>query len=260
MSEQNAKPILGFLKPDPTTQLAWSGLRRWKWPVWLPLVAVAGIVFSWLPISLALEARTNKAKPEPRIHLVQDMDNQVKFKAQDENPLFLDSRAQRSRVPGTVARGELFLDDAYQLGYTLNADGTPNFLTGFPKQIQEKLENPVSARAFLEKGQLKFNITCATCHGVDGQGNGPVNLRANELGAGVTGWVPPTNMVDSIRIGRANGHLYNTINNGIRKMGGLGTQLTPEERWAVVAYVRTLQLAQNAPATVLSEDDRKKLQ
>lgn len=255
----NANKTLPLFKADPSTRLAWAGFKRWKVPVWLPLVAVAAIVFTWLPISVALSARTDKAKREPRIHLIQDMDNQVKYRPQDANPLFNDGRAQRGRIPGTVARGELMLDDAYYLGYTQSANG-PQFITGYPAQIQAKLDNAETARAFILKGQEKFNLTCAMCHGVDGQGNGPINVRAQELGAGQTGWVAPSNMTDAVRIARVNGHLYNTVNNGIRKMGGYGTQLTPDERWAVVAYVRTLQLAQSAPPSVLSEEDRKKLQ
>lgn len=262
MSELNANKPLPFFKADPSTRLAWAGFRRWKVPVWLSLVAVAFVVFTWLPISLALSARTDKAKRQPRVHLVQDMDNQVKFRPQDANALFNDGRAYRARVPGTVARGELFLDDAYALGYTHSTDGknTPVFITGYPDPIQAKLDKPETARAFLKLGQEKFNITCAMCHGVDGQGNGPVSLRAVEVGAGQTGWVQPSNMIDAIRIARANGHLYNTVNNGIRNMGGYGTQLTPDERWAVVAYVRTLQLAQSAPKSALTADDLKGLQ
>jgi mono/diheme cytochrome c family protein len=258
----NANKNLPFFKIDPTTRLAWGGFRRWKVPVWLSLVAVAFVIFTWLPISVALSARTDKAKREPRVHIIQDMDNQVKYKAQDANPLFNDGRAQRGRIPGTIARGELMIDDVYHLGFSAPKAGetTPQFITGYPEQIQQKLNNPESARAFLELGQTKFNITCAMCHGVDGQGNGPVNVRANELGAGQTGWVQPSNMVDAIRIARPNGHLYNTVNNGIRKMGGYGTQLSPDERWAVVAYVRTLQLAQSAPKSALTAEEAKGLQ
>lgn len=259
MSEMNANKTLPLFKADPSVRLAWAGFRRWKVPVWLPLVAVAFVIFTWLPISIALSARTDKAKRDPRIHLIQDMDNQTKYRPQDANPLFNDGRELRGRIPGTVARGELMLDDAFYLGYTPAANG-PQFINGYPAQVQAKLDNPETARAFLLQGQEKFNITCAMCHGVDGQGNGPVAVRAQELGAGQTNWVAPTNMTDAVRVARANGHLYNTVNNGIRKMGGYGTQLTPDERWAVVAYIRTLQLAQNAPPSVLTDEQRKNLQ
>lgn len=255
----NANKTLPLLKADPSTRLAWAGFRRWKVPVWLPLVAVAFVIFTWLPISMALSARTDKAKREPKIHIIQDMDNQPKYRPQDSSVLFMDNRAQRPRIPGTVARGELMIDDAFYLGFTSGANG-PQFLEGYPAQIQEKFNSPESARQFLQLGQYKFNLTCALCHGVDGQGNGPIHVRAQELGAGQTGWVPPSNLTDAVRVARPNGHLYNTVNNGIRKMGGYGHQLSPDERWAVVAYVRTLQLAQNAPPAVLTEEQRRNLQ
>lgn len=262
MSQMNANKTLPFFKADPTTRLAWASFRRWQVPVWLALVAVALVIFTWLPISLALSARTDKAKRQPRIHIIQDMDNQVKYRPQDANPLFNDARAYRGRVPGTVARGELMLDDAYYLGFTPAADGgaTPQFITGYPEQVQARFNQPETARAFLKLGQEKFNITCAMCHGVDGRGNGPIHMRAMELGAGQTNWVQPSDLTDAIRIARLNGHLYNTVNNGIRKMGGYGTQLSPDERWAVVAYVRALQLAQSAPKSAVPEEKLKTLQ
>ena len=248
-----------YLKTDPTTSLAWRGFRRWKIPVWLLLMGSAGIVVTWIPLSCALEARTNKAKTEPRIHMVQDMDNQPKFKAQDENRLFMDDRAQRPRVPGTVARGELFTDHAYFDGFTeSNESGkaTRTFITGYPEQVQAKLNDPTEAAKLLTLGEQKFNITCAMCHGKDGMGNGPIHVRAVEVGAAATGWVQPSNLNDAVRRGRPDGHIYNTINNGIRNMGGYGTQLKPEERWAIVAYVRTLQLAHGANPQAVPENLR----
>lgn len=243
---------------DPTTSLAWSGFRRWRAPIWLSLLGVAGIVVTWIPIAVALEARTNLAKTEPRIHLIQDMDNQAKFKPQDQNPLFVDDRAQRPHVPGTVARGELFLDHEYYDGFdeAAGTDGkvSRTFIGGFPQQIQAKLDDPTQAAKLLELGQAKFNITCAMCHGRDAMGNGPIHQRAVEVGAALTGWVQPSNLNDDVRRARTNGHLYNTVNNGIRKMGGYGTQLTPDERWAVVAYVRAVQLANGTPASALPKD------
>lgn len=246
------------VKLDPSTSLAWRGFRRWQIPVWLLLLFTSIVVISWLPISCALEARTNKAKTEPRIHLVQDMDNQPKFKAQSENPLFLDDRTERPQVFGTIARGQLHTDTAYFNGYE-NVAG-PNgatqhkFIEGYPKQVQALLNDPTSAANLLQLGQAKFNITCAMCHGRNGLGNGPIAIRAVEVGAAATGWVQPSNLTDAVRRSRPDGHIYNTINNGIRNMGGYGHQLTVEERWAVVAYVRTLQLAAGvAPGQVPSD-------
>ena len=247
------------LKIDPTTSLAWRGFRRWNIPVWLLLMGTAGIVVTWLPISCALEARTNKNKREPRIHFVQDMDNQPKFKPQEESKFFVDGREQRPRVPGTVARGELNADHAFYDGFTETVDNgkvTRNFINGYPAQIQARLNDPAEAAKLLTLGEAKFNITCAMCHGRDAGGNGPIHQRAVEVGATATGWVQPSNMNDAVRRGRSDGHLYNTINNGIRNMGGYGHQLSPEERWAIVAYVRTLQVAHGVDPKQVPEGQR----
>lgn len=253
-----------LIKPDPTLRLAWSSLRRWEAPVWLKLLVPAFVVATWLPIAVAFEMRTNMAKREPRIHLVQDMDNQVKLRPQDESTLFADSRVHRPRVPGTVARDELVTDDTYAFGYTdtTGDDGkiTRNFVGEWPAAVQAKLADPTQAKNFLALGELKYNITCAMCHGVDGQGQGPIAQRATAVGAKLTGWTDPSNVSDETRRTRSVGHLYNTVNNGIRKMGGYGTQLNVEERWAVVAWVKTLQLANGAPPTVLTEEQRRGLQ
>jgi mono/diheme cytochrome c family protein len=253
-----------FFNPDPTTRLAWGAFRRWSAPIWLQLTGVTFIAASWLPIAVAIEWRTDMAKREPRVHIIQDMDNQTKFKAQDESTLFNDHRAQRPRVVGTVARGELFADVAYFDGYTeaVAADGKVNrtFIDGYPSAIQTKLDNPDQARQLLALGEQKFNITCAVCHGKDGQGNGPIAQRAASVGALATGWTQPNNLTDEVRRGRSDGHLYNTANVGIRKMQGYGTQLNPEERWAIVAYVRTLQLAQAAPKSVLTPEQQRAMQ
>ena len=249
---------------DSTTRLAWAGFRRWRTPIWLQLAAVAAVVASWLPIAYAIQMRTDMSKPQPRIHMIQDMDNQPKYKPQDDSVLFNDGRAQRPRVPGTVAWGELFADGPFFNGYneTVGGNGAVNraFLNEFPPSIQQVFNDPNQAQAFLALGQQKFNITCAVCHGQDGQGNGPIAQRAVAVGANATGWAPPSNLTDEVRRGRPDGHVYNTINNGIRKMGGYGHQLSPDERWAVVAYVRTLQLAQAAPKNVLTAEQQRALQ
>lgn len=253
-----------FFNPDPSTRLAWGAFRRWSAPIWLQLCVMLFVVGTWLPIAVFIEWRTDMHKQQTRIHMVQDMDNQPKYKPQDESVLFNDRRAQRPRIVGTVARGELFADTAYFDGYTENVgrDGAVSrtFINGFPPTIQDKFNDPATASRFLALGEQKFNITCAVCHGKAGQGDGPIAQRAASVGAGQTGWVGPSNLTDEVRRARPDGHLYNTVNNGIRKMAGYGTQLSPEERWAVVAYVRTLQLSQNAPKAVLSPEQQRALQ
>lgn len=263
MTEPNSNKR-SFIKSDTTTRLAWGGFRRWRAPIWLQLSVMAFVVLTWLPIAVAIEWRTDMRKPDPRIHLIQDMDAQPKLLPQAQSILFNDRRAERPRVAGTVARGELHNDPAFFNGYTESVgDGgkvTRTYVDTYPPAVQARLDDPEQARQFLTLGQQKFNLTCALCHGRDGHGNGPIALRAVSVGANQTGWAPPNDLTDEVRRSRSDGHLYNTINNGIRNMGGYGHQLSPEERWAVVAYVRTLQLAQAAPREVLTPEQQRALQ
>ncbi len=234
--------------------------RLRKLPPIVIYVAIVGAVLSWIPLALIFRARYNTST-EPRIHFFQDMDNQTKFRPQDDNPLFADNRAMRPAVAGAVARGQLNEDDHFVNGYSLvtasNGSQEPQFFNRFPQSVQAQLDDPATAQALLLRGQNRFNIYCAACHGQDGQGKGPIHLRADELTRnGVQGmqWVAPSNLVDQDRRNRPDGHIYNTITNGIRNMGSYASQIAPADRWAIVAYVRTLQFAQSAKPEAVPAD------
>ena len=104
---------------------------------------------------------------------------------------------------------------------------------------------------FLKRGQERFNIYCAPCHGDSGYGDGMVAVRAAELQKkqpdAVNGWGTPQNLHEAKILGRPDGHLYNTITNGIRNMPAYDKQISIPDRWAIVAYLRALQRSQNAP-------------
>jgi mono/diheme cytochrome c family protein len=102
---------------------------------------------------------------------------------------------------------------------------------------------------FLKRGQERFNVYCAPCHGESGYGDGPVARRAEQLAAtadAVSGWVAPQNLQETKILGRPDGHLFNTITNGIRTMPAYDKQIAVEDRWAIVGYVRALERSQNA--------------
>ena len=120
------------------------------------------------------------------------------------------------------------------------------FVAKIPQQIGVTSE-------FVHRGQERFNIYCAPCHGESGYGDGAVaqrvkSLRADPGAVGAIGaWVDPQNLHDA-KIGtRPDGHIYNTISNGIRNMPAYDKQISVLDRWAIVAYVRALELSQNAP-------------
>jgi mono/diheme cytochrome c family protein len=151
----------------------------------------------------------------------------------------------RKHPEGTVARGRLYADDAFAKGF----EGDTVFVETIPVPVTMDLVN---------RGQERFDIFCATCHGLSGNGNGLVHLRAASLGEGT--WTPPTDLTGQTVVERPVGHIYNTIKNGIRSMPAYGPQIDPEDRWAIVAYVRALQLSRNATIDDVPAADRAALQ
>jgi mono/diheme cytochrome c family protein len=223
-------------------------------PFWMVAGFIIVVVLSWIPLAFVARARVIE-KDQPRIHLFQDMDIQPRGHAQAASSVFADGRVMRPPVPGTVARGRLAEDDHLYRGYQLvdaDNDATPQpaFYEGFPAGIQLD-------EAFIERGRERFGIYCAVCHGLDGYGNGVINQRALELQE--PKWVPPTSLHTETVRQRANGHLFNTITHGIRNMAGYGSQIDPEDRWAIIAYIRALQLSQNASVSDVPPDRRPTL-
>lgn len=236
-----------------------------------PLVytLLLGGVTSIVPLTLFVMHSTSFHK-EPRIHLFQDMDNQVRYNAQQSSALFADGRAMRPAVPGAVGRGRLDNDDHLSRGFELketaatesNPSGVQTeYLSGFPAEITVD-------EFFVKHGQERYDAMCSLCHGLDGRGNGPVHRRAQQLmtsGRGIgTAWVAPANLL-KLEDGKLSygselypeGEMYNTIANGKGNMTGYAHAMPVEDRWAVVAYIRALQDAQkeavleeaSAPAT-----------
>ena len=171
------------------------------------------------------------------IELIPDMDHQAKYKPQAESRFFADGSADRPLPAGVVPFGRssnasdpsfLRADDATYLGK--NADGS--WLAGFPKSVK------VDAR-FMARGQDRYAIYCAPCHGALGDGNG----ITKQYGMGAT----PSYHDDRLRT-MAEGEIYNTITNGKGNMLSQADKLSPQDRWAVIAYVRALQRAQNGTA------------
>ncbi len=207
------------------------------------------IVLGSVPFGLAAMARAVPSD-RTRIHLIQDMDNQPKFRAQHANALFADGRAMRPPVVGTVARGRLEADDHYDRGVV--DDG---WATTFPPQVNVNLD-------LILRGQGRFNIYCTPCHGYAGYGDGMVNQRAMELvnvGRNGTTWAQPKNMHEQLIREQPLGQTFNTITNGVRTMSGYAAQIPTEDRWAIVAYVKALQRSQAADLKDLPPDQRSDL-
>ena len=213
-------------------------------PKWIQPVLIVLAALALVPFALVARARATRST-QPRLHVVQDMDNQARFKSQQANPWFADGRAMRPPVEGTVARGALRLDDAYFRGTSGGG-----YVDGFPAPAE-------LTRETLERGRERYDIYCAPCHGLAGYGDGIVAKRADRLQQGT--WIPPASLHVEPALTRPTGHLFNTISNGIRSMPAYGAQLSVEDRWAVVAYVRALQRSQRARIEDVPEDSRSRL-
>jgi len=168
------------------------------------------------------------------------MKYQPKYKPQKESAFFGDGRADRPIPAHTVSRDPLRNDDALFEGK--NADGS--WLRGFPTAI--KVDDKLIAR-----GHDRFQIYCSPCHGSLGDGNG----ITKQYGMGAT----PTYHDPRLR-DMAEGEIFNTITHGKGNMLPYADKLLPEDRWAVILYVRALQRAQTGtPADVADAGARKSL-
>lgn len=198
---------------------------------YIAIFVCSALILAALPFLLIAKARTVRSGT-PRIHLIQDMDNQPRFEAQSYNGIFADKRGMRPAVPGTVARGAEKADDHFYKGKTGG-----EWAADFPSNVTIDMNR-------MERGQKQFRIYCAPCHGLSGYGNGIVAVRAEELDEGT--WTPPTPLHSDTVRERPAGHIFNTITHGIRNMPSYAAQIPEEDRWAIVAYVLALQLSQNA--------------
>ena len=163
--------------------------------------------------------------------LKQDMALQPKNRPLSPSDFFTDGRSERPILENTVARGSL-ANDALTVPKESNA---------FPLPINQEL---------LERGEGRYKIFCTPCHGLQGDGNGMVALRGMKH--------PPSYHEERLR-NEPNGYLYDVITNGFGAMYGYSAQISPRDRWAIVAYLRALQLSRNAPVGQLPAELREKL-
>jgi hypothetical protein len=163
--------------------------------------------------------------------LKQDMAEQPKDRPLWPSDFFTDGRSARPLVENTVARGAV-VEDEMTVGKESNA---------FPLPLNMDL---------LERGENRYKIFCSPCHGLQGDGNGMVAMRGMKH--------PPSYHQDRLRQ-VPNGYIYDVITNGFGAMLGYSAQVQPRDRWAIVAYLRALQLSRNAKVSELPPDLREKI-
>ncbi|WP_050029402.1 cytochrome c [Verrucomicrobium sp. BvORR034] len=188
---------------------------------------------------------------KPPIQVFPDMDDQAKVKAQVKSHFFADGVGMRHPVTGTVPMGFELPSKPASEGYTPQTleftHGSTYYYTGkvgdyygdgFPEELKVSTE-------LLKRGQERYNIQCAICHGTSGNGKGVFTKYSTVVPADLTG---PGFDDASNPAYRPDGKIYDTITNGWNQMGGYGANINVQDRWAIVAYVRALQHAAKNPA------------
>lgn len=174
-----------------------------------------------------------------------DMQDQPRYRAYKKSEFFADKRGSRDQVEGTVARGQLRDNKGFYTGMIDNpnlsapvqttTDASGNTLvSSFPNNIDE-FPMPVT-KELVDRGQDRYNIYCIVCHGPVGNGDGMIVRRGFSR--------PPTYHDDRLRNAPV-GHFYDVITNGWGKMNNYAYQIQPADRWAIVAYIRALQVGQS---------------
>ena len=161
----------------------------------------------------------------------QQMANQPRYKPLAKSDYFDDGLSARQPVAGTLPQGRMDLDPLY----------IPAASNAFPLPMTPEL---------LARGRERYNIFCTPCHGQLGDGNGFIPTRGFRE--------PPTFHSDRLRNAPV-GHFFDVMTNGFGAMPDYASQIPPRDRWAIIAYIRALQLSQNVPAARLSADDRASL-
>jgi len=169
------------------------------------------------------------------------MHDQPKYVPLRESEFFPNNQSARSFVDGTVARGSVPANASNQQN-----NQPPNSATGTPEDL---FPFPVTEDV-LKRGQQRYNIYCAPCHSQIGDGNGMIVQRGFRR--------PPSYHTERLRQAPAS-HYFDVITNGFGAMYSYGEQIPTNDRWAIIAYIRALQLSQSAPSSLLTPQEQQKL-
>lgn len=167
----------------------------------------------------------------------QDMHDQPRYEALEQSSFFADGRSVRPQVRGTVARGEL-------------ESGTVLLTGRVNGELTAELPVPLT-RELLARGRERFEIFCTPCHGLIGDGNGIVARRGFRH--------PPSYHSERLRDAQV-GHFFDVMTRGFGAMADFSDRITPQDRWAIAAYVRALQYSRQAKLDELPAGMRRELE
>ena len=206
---------------------------------------------------LALAGLRGWRSSEPPLQIFPDMDHQPKYQPQHRSDFFADGRGGRKWVDGAVPMGYTLPGRYLQAAASNHAFGSafsnlPDYANtgrmgnvygdGLPLEVTE---------ALLDRGEERFNIHCAVCHGRTGIGNGIVQ--------NIGSWATVANLQDDRIRAMPDGQIFNTITNGKNTMGAYGPNIAVDDRWAIVAYLRALQRSQRGALADLPPEVQKQL-
>ena len=177
-----------------------------------------------------------------------DMQDQPRYKAFKQSDFFADKRASRDLPNGTVPRGQLRSDKALYTGkkdvidlnapvQTVKDESGNTLIASFPNDIEE-FPVPVTEE-LVNRGEQRYKVFCIVCHGPVGNGDGMIVRRGFSK--------PPTYNDDRLRNAPV-GHFFDVITNGQGKMNSYASQIPVPDRWAIVSYIRALQISQKPEA------------
>ena len=165
-----------------------------------------------------------------------NMYEQAKYNEDKPSAFFADGTSSRPLVEGSVSRSRGAIDEVFFTGQDENG-----LVTEVPLDVTE---------AVLKRGQERFNIYCSPCHNYSGNGEGMIVQK---------GFVQPTSFHDPRLRASPVGYFFNAMTNGFGRMYSYASRVPPEDRWAIAAYIKTLQYSQNAPVVDLPENVRQQL-
>jgi mono/diheme cytochrome c family protein len=197
------------------------------------------LVFGVIVITVMVVAgKRGDMSRRPPIELFPDMDRQPKLRPQAANTFFKDGLSSQLPVAGTVARGSAYQDSPENTG---KIAGTTNWVATIPIPVTQQM---------LARGQGRYNINCAPCHGAQGDGKG----ITGRFGMAVIGDLhdAATRKVPQ----QSDGEIFNTISYGKGLMQPYAANITIEDRWAIVAYVRALQRSHLGTLEDVPADER----
>jgi len=196
------------------------------------------------------------------------MHDQPRYKTYAASPFFADGQASRPPVRGTVARGTLAEDSLLYTGkldtqsgqtqqqaisQTVPGIGPPDSAPAPDRTGQgfaDSFPFPITAEV-LDRGETNYNVFCAVCHDRLGTGDGMIVRRGYRR--------PPSYHIERLRQAPA-GYLFDVITNGFGAMPDYAAQISPTDRWAIVAYIRALQISQNGTLEDVPADRRGELE